>query len=389
MMRHSLPLFLLCALLCAPALAGQMRRDDFRAARSNAASVVLFWDSEAGWRSQDGELERRLGEGIESAEALDLMNRAYREQLRGKEDSPRDKYKKVYREWPASLLAPEAHFQRAQLWLEDREYKKAFEELNTIIFRYPDYYGFGKVIDQQFEIATELREGKLRYFGLIPYRPTNQAIQYFEFVVSNAPYSHFAPRALMAIGRIYQERDEPMLAIDAFDRLVNFYPESELADDAYLEIAATYASLMNGPEYDQGATREAMSYYEDFLILYPDSPYVAEGEYGLDQMQDAYAKSKLVMGDFYYKHRNNITAANVFYNEAITTSPDSETAETARERLREIKEGKRYDTRVITRLTDVLLFRDQDPVQSEQVDAEYNQPGAKAPEPPASDEDES
>jgi hypothetical protein len=43
------------------------------------------------------------------------------------------------------------------------------------------------------------------------------------------------------------------------------------------------------------------------------------------------------MAEFYYKKRKNYPAARVFYNEAITVAPNSDTASTAGERLEEIE----------------------------------------------------
>jgi hypothetical protein len=51
-------------------------------------------------------------------------------------------------------------------------------------------------------------------------------------------------------------------------------------------MAQTYSNLVKGAEYDQGSTRQAISYYEDFLILFPQSQYLGEVESNLDSMED-------------------------------------------------------------------------------------------------------
>ena len=48
------------------------------------------------------------------------------------------------------------------------------------------------------------------------------------------------------------------------------------------------------------------------------------------------AESKMKIGDFYFYKRDNYTAARVFYNEAITSYPDSNIAKRARSRLAEV-----------------------------------------------------
>ena len=98
-------------------------------------------------------------------------------------------------------------------------------------------------------------------------------------------------------------------------------------------LAQTFARLVDGPEYDQGATREAISYFEDFLILFPQHPNVKAGEDGLSRMKSVEAQSQMVKGDFYYYKWKDFRAAKVFYNEAITTAPESPEAERAKEMI--------------------------------------------------------
>jgi DNA uptake lipoprotein len=145
----------------------------------------------------------------------------------------------------------------------------------------------------------------------------------------------------MNIALVAEETDEPDLAIDALDRLINYYPQSMLAPDAYYTMAQTYANLVKGAEYDQGSTRQAISYYEDFLILFPESPFLGEVEANLAAMQNLLATSRLNLGNFYYFYRSNNTAALTFYNEAITIAPESEAADEARARIADIEAGVR------------------------------------------------
>ena len=104
-------------------------------------------------------------------------------------------------------------------------------------------------------------------------------------------------------------------------------------------MAQTYSNLVNGAEYDQGSTRQAISYYEDFLILFPQNSSLGEVESKLVAMEDLLARSRLNLGDFFYNYRSNNTAALVFYNDTITIAPESEAAEEARARIADIEAG--------------------------------------------------
>ena len=69
------------------------------------------------------------------------------------------------------------------------------------------------------------------------FKQYGKAIEQYELLVKNAPYSLYAPLALMNIALIAELRKDSELAIDALDRLINDYPQSMLAPDAYYNLA--------------------------------------------------------------------------------------------------------------------------------------------------------
>ena len=114
--------------------------------------------------------------------------------------------------------------------------------------------------------------------------------------------------------------------------MINEYSQNVLLPDAYLELGRLHSGLVEGPYYDQDETKQAMTYYEDFMILYPGDNSIATAANGLDSMKNMLAESKMKMGDWYFYKRSNFTAARVFYNEAITSYPDSSVAKRRRVR---------------------------------------------------------
>jgi outer membrane protein assembly factor BamD len=323
-----LPLFLSFLLF---ALAGQLN-----------AQIGLNPFSWFGGGTQES-LALNVATSADQATAADLVTEGKTALESGNIGRADRRFKKVIKRYSTTSAAGEARYLRAKILMTRGKWKKAFETLQEIVELNPNFEQFNQVISAQFDCATALMEGaRGRILWIIPgFRQLSEAIRQFEAVVRNAPYSDYAPLALMNIALVAEQQEDPDIAIDALDRLINYYPQSMLAPDAYFNMAETYARLVKGPEYDQGATRQAISYYEDFLILFSESNFVGSVEANLASMQNLLAESRLKLGDFFYYYRSNNTAALTFYNETITIAPESEAADEARARIEDVESGVR------------------------------------------------
>ena len=299
-------------------------------------SAELVWTAETGWKVEGGVLSG-LGP-TDSRNALDLMNKARTAEENEKTRTAIRAYNKVGKKYSNSVYAPEALYRSAKLRLGQRKYSKAFETFQSVISRYPNTPRFNEIVGEQYRIASALLDGaRGRFLWVFPgFTNREKSVEYFEIILFNAPYSDYAPLALMNIARAHQRFDNTDYAIDALDRLINNYPQSVLTPDAYLKLAQAHAGLVDGPYYDQESTRQAITYFEDFMILYPSDNNVADAEKGLAHMKNELAESKMKIGDFYFHKRDNFKAARVLYNEAITAYPDSEVAARAKARLAEV-----------------------------------------------------
>jgi outer membrane protein assembly factor BamD len=296
----------------------------------------LTWSPSTGWS-----VEATSVSGLTASQgraALDMMNRARKDEEAGSIGSAIKLYVKAAKKYQGSVYAPEALYRAGNLYNKRRQYTKAFDQYQELLGRYPNTKRFNEVIGEQYRIASDLLDGKRsRIWGWLPgFTNRTKGIQFFEIILHNAPYSDYAPLALMDIARGYQYDKDTEEAIDSLDRLVNTYPQSVLAPVAYLKLGDLHAALNAGPQYDQAATKEAMTYYEDYLILYPGDSNVAVAAAGVDKMKTVLAESKIYIADFYFYKRSNFRAAKVFYNEAITAYPESAPARTAKKRLADV-----------------------------------------------------
>jgi outer membrane protein assembly factor BamD len=302
------------------------------------ARADLVWNPQTGWSLEGGSLSGLAG--TEGRNALDQMNRARTAEEGGSSRSAIKTYQSVAKRYPNSIYAPEALYRSARLRLSRKEFTKAFEDFQQVLGRYPNTRRFNEIIGEQYRIASALLDGarSRMLLGLLPgFTQRDKAIEYFETILANAPYSDYAPLSLMNVARGHQRLDNIPEAIDALDRMINNYSQTLLAPDAYLKLAQTHASLVDGPFYDQGSTKEAITYFTDFMLLFPSDTNINAAEKGLDGMKTMLAESKMRMADFYFYKRSNYKAARVFYNEAITAYPESAIAQRAKSRLAEVE----------------------------------------------------
>jgi outer membrane protein assembly factor BamD len=301
------------------------------------ARADLVWSPATGWRVEGGALSGLAGP--QGRNALDTMNKARTNEEKGSLGSAISQYNSVGKKYPNSIYAPEALYRSGMLYLKRRQYNKAFDSFQQVLSRYPNTRRFNEIVGEQYRIASALLDGSRNriMFGLLPgFQQREKSIEYFETILANAPYSDYAPLALMNIARGHSYLRETAEAIDALDRMINTYPQSILTPDAYLKLAQTHAKLVDGPYYDQASTKESITYFTDFMLLFPSDTNIATAEKGLDQMKTMLAESKIKIGDFYFYKRDNYKAARVFYNEAITAYPDSAVATRAKAKLAEV-----------------------------------------------------
>jgi len=293
----------------------------------------LVWTPGTGWHVEGGALSALPSE--EGRTALDLMNKAREAEEGGHNHSALKLYQKVIKRYGNSVYASEAFFRAGLILQHRKQYSKAIQYYQELLRLYPNTQKFNQVIGEQYRIASTLLEGGRPYiWGLFPgFKNREMGVEGFQLIIANAPYSDYAPLSLMNVARGERRLGNTEEALDALDRMINNYPKSTLTPDAYLKLAETYGSLVEGPYYDQASTKEAITYFQDYLILFPGDSGAADAEKGLAAMKKILAQSKMVIADFYFKYRKNYQAAKVFYNEAITSYPDSDVAAKAKEKL--------------------------------------------------------
>jgi outer membrane protein assembly factor BamD (BamD/ComL family) len=351
------------------------------AAAGHSAFFTLEWDATEGYRVRKGAL--LTGNNLDTHAmryvALQTLTEARRAQLKSSNFKAIGLYEDLSKKYPGTDIAAEALYQLGIILSERSEFKDAFLSFDRVAKNFPDFDRFSDVIDRQFRLATAIKNGERPYlWGWIPwFKDPVVGIDFFERVNRNAPYGKHAARSLFDKGYLALDNDHTDEALDAFDRLVCDYPDSKLVPEAWLALARTREAditghsvntepppkdaaaraasahttgNVTGHEWDQGATRDALFYYNEFIRHYKeferrdpafdkDGKLAALAIYNTARMREILARNRYDLGLFYFEHRNNPRAAALFFNEAINIAPESGVAREARKRIAEIRSG--------------------------------------------------
>lgn len=283
--------------------------------------------------------EAKKSESVPLEELLVLVQKA---EENGERKEAIKYYKTISQKYPQSREAPWANYRCGILYESNHEFNSAINHFTKIVKKYPETTWFVPAVEHYFSVAKKLQEGvRPRYFGLIPgLRDRTSAIKNYESVVKYAPFSIYAPQALIEISDLQCQARKYDLAVDALDRLIDKYPDSVYVPDAYLKIADIYESLVHGNDYNQGGAITARRYYEEFCLMFPHHEKITFAREKIKELDRKIARAKISIGNFYFNSRNNPKAACILFREAIDVAPYSPTADEARQLIEEIRNGK-------------------------------------------------
>ena len=176
-------------------------------------------------------------------------------------------FKKVLTRYPDSYQAPEAQYYLGRCWEEMSKPYQAFLEYAKIIDAYPNSKRIQEAVEREYNIGEYFlnREPK-KWLGISFYDLADHpSLEIFNKIVASAPYSRFAPHAQYKLGILLINLGRYDEARDAFQKVIDNYPESDLVGAAKYQLATSSVKASMGVDYDDTYRKEAMDNFEEFL----------------------------------------------------------------------------------------------------------------------------
>ncbi len=141
---------------------------------------------------------------------------------------------------------------------------------------------------------------KRKFLWLIPFTDYQKAIDKFQEIVDNYPYSEYAVLAEMKIADTYYEQGKWEEALSYYRDFSELHPENQRVEYAMFRTARCYENQVQDPDRDQTATRNAVEAYGFLLDEFPGGEHTGEAEERLRNLRARLADHQFILANFYF-----------------------------------------------------------------------------------------
>jgi outer membrane protein assembly factor BamD len=173
--------------------------------------------------------------------------------------------------------------------------------------------------DELFAKGQQILEGKV-YLGVYRRVDYTKAIETFQSIIDNYPYSEYAVRAELEIADAYFADEKWEEALSYYRDFADLHPDHEKVPYTIYRSALSHESRVEGILRDQTATRNALVYLDKLLIRHPHSEYAKQAEPLWRELQVRLAESSEAVADFYLD-REEYEAAAERYRTILNDHP--------------------------------------------------------------------
>jgi len=151
------------------------------------------------------------------------------------------------------------------------------------------------------------------------------ARDHFKRIIEAFPQSEYGPAARLEVGDAYffeGGNANYILAIGAYREFLTLYPSHLKSDYAQLQVAECYFKQRNGPDRDQTHTQHALEEFQRFIDIFPDSPLADAAHARIIVCRQSLARSEFLAGYFYQRTRKAYRSAVLRYEALLKDYPD-------------------------------------------------------------------
>jgi len=170
----------------------------------------------------------------------------------------------------------------------------------------PPAFDEARPAEELFEEGNRLLES--RRLGVFPINYT-LAIETFQSIIDNYPYSDLAVQAELKIADAYFRNGKYDEALSYYRDFADLHPQHEMVPAAILRSALCRKNQMHAANRDQTATHDALLHLDHLLATYPHSAEAQEAEIMWRDLRTQLARNATQVAVFYMKREEYESAA--------------------------------------------------------------------------------
>ncbi len=159
-----------------------------------------------------------------------------------------------------------------------------------------------------YQEGVEKLEGEL-FLYVIPRVDYSGAIEIFQSIIDNYPYSNYAVLAELRIADAYFEEESYEESLSYYRDFADLHPQHEKVPYTILRSALSHYEQVSTVNRDQTNTREALIYLDRLIRQFPFAPETREGERVMRDLRERLARDVMQKGDFYLAGDEHQSAA--------------------------------------------------------------------------------
>lgn len=299
------------------------------------------------WRLKDGEKLEVVADGPQ-----DQYQQAVAELKKLVHEGDVGEVKEALKQYKADLpdrIGPDLELfvlGEVQYWRD--HYTKALAKYEKLLKDYPGSEYAGLALEREFAMGGEYLQGrKKKVLGILKLSAYEDGVEIMEKVSDRAGLDEpngVGLRAAISVAEFYEGREQYNEAYLKWSEIASYWETGPIGKRALYRMAENNLAAYNRhppeqrPHYDASRLTTAKTYYQKFLLLYPEEAKANEVPQKIEDIDEQMALKQYTIGQ-YYRRTGERQAANLYFDMVVRNWPKTEAAALAKEALDEDHTG--------------------------------------------------
>jgi len=223
-------------------------------------------------------------------------------------------------------------------------YTKALIKYEKLLKDYPGSEYAGLALQREFDMATEYLQGrKKNVLGILRLYAYEDGVEMMEKISDRAGLDEpngVGLRAALAVAEYYEARELYSEAYLKWSEIASYWEIGPIGKRALYRMAENNLAAYNRyppekrPHYDASRLTTAKTYYQKFLLLYPEEAKENEVPRKIKEIDEQMAFKQYQIAQ-YYRRTGEPRAAHLYFDMVVQNWPGTEAATLAKVALEE------------------------------------------------------